>query len=200
MPAFIIVCILLTWLLYAAVCAGVGSLLLRALCLASESRPCAGRCNQPVRGGAPYPSRTPGTNAEQPMDALRMSSLCCGHAARNRRRIVKSGPVLYFEQLKNGLTAGTLPMRKRPSRPVLSLSGMLLISSRGRRRGPRRSVTHRLIRAMARSDAGTEASKPNKIIRRGLTCKSRQRANGKARMTAVSSAIVPRYPGAAAQT
>jgi len=39
MPAFIIVCILLTWLLCAAVCAGVGSLLLRALSFVPESRP-----------------------------------------------------------------------------------------------------------------------------------------------------------------
>jgi hypothetical protein len=47
MPAFIIVCILLTWLLCAAVCAGVGSLLLRALSFVSESRP-LDRSSQPV--------------------------------------------------------------------------------------------------------------------------------------------------------
>jgi orotate phosphoribosyltransferase len=48
------------------------------------------RCNQGVRGRAPSPSRNPGANAQQPMDALRMSALRCKRASRNRRDVIKS--------------------------------------------------------------------------------------------------------------
>ncbi len=69
---------------------------------------------------------------------------------------------------------------------------MLRISSRGRVRGPNKSVTLRLMSARARSDAGITANRPSSTSCTVLAPNSHERTRGSARMTAVSTAIVPR--------
>ena len=65
-------------------------------------------------------------------------------------------------------------------------------SKRARVRGPSKSATTRLISAIAKSEAGTEASNANSARMGALTCNSRACAKGNAKISAVITAMVPR--------